>query len=93
MLFSKDSLQLVDAKTDWSLSMSDHAAIEIGLKFKEDKLVSKSKITRLDPSLLKDREEKEKIIVEVEAMLNEMGDGWNPHLKLEYLKMCIRTVV
>ena len=22
-----------------------------------------------------------------------MPDGWNPHLKLEYLKMCIRTIV
>ena len=26
-------------------------------------------------------------------MLALSGDGWNPHLKLEYAKMCIRTVV
>ena len=93
ILFSKAFLEINAVSTNWSLSMSDHAAIELTLSQKGVATQGRSKITRLDPSLLKIPECKEKIVEEFETMFAHAGNGWNPHLKLEYAKMCIRTVV
>ena len=93
VLLSRSTLVVDGWSTNWSLSMSDHAAIELSLSLNGETKHSKSKITRLDPSLLKNSECKEKIVEGFETMLANAGIGWNPHLKLEYAKMCIRTVV
>ena len=93
ILLSNTSLKVKNVSTNWSLSMSDHAAIELTLTVNGEIATNKSKITRLDPSLLKNPDCKAKIIENFESMLALSGDGWNPHLKLEYAKMCIRTVV
>ena len=48
---------------------------------------------RLDPSLAKDKQASIDIVSGVEGMMKEVPDSWNPHSKLEFLKVCIRTVV
>ena len=67
----------------------EHIA-DLGLKEVDDG--GKSKITRLDPSILKNVEGKAKFITEFETMYSCIGEGWNAHLRLEYAKMCIRTI-
>ena len=75
------------------LSLSDHAAIELDLKVKALEAVQKSKIARLDPSLLENEAIKTSSISEFEELQSQAGESWNPHSKLEYSKMFIRTVV
>ena len=93
MAFSGDTLTLLSKKVNWSLSMSDHAAVEVAFDYKTTKQQTKSKVTRLDPSLLKIPAVKDGIERELRQMLGLMSPDWNPHLKLEYSKMCLRTVV
>ena len=93
MSFSGNTLTLVSKRADWSLSMSDHAAVIASYNYKLAHQQSKSKITRLDPDLLKAPAVKESIELELRDLIGVMPVDWNPHLKLEYSKMCLRTVV
>ena len=92
VLYSDFTLETTNVKTEWGISNSDHAAIKVGFKLKEVESKGRSKITRLDPSLLKNDLTKVRFIEEFEEMYAGIGEGWNPHLKLEFAKMCIRTV-
>ena len=74
------------------MSMSDHAAVKVCLNGKTSNKSKRSRITRLDPSLLQG-EEAETIKTEIYAMIKDAPAQWDPHLKLEYAKMCIRTVM
>lgn len=88
-----NALNVYKVTTDWALSMSDHAAVEAYLKPINVPIINKSKMVRLDPTIISNSTIKTRIESELERMLNEMGEGWNPHLKLEYCKMCFRTIV
>ena len=70
ILFSKHSQAITGVVTNWSLSMSDHAAIELSLKTKGELNINRSKITRLDPSLLNNQEVKAKIVTEFEKLFS-----------------------
>ena len=80
------------AKTNWALSFSDHAAVEASFVLKTAEPVARTRIARLDPSLIKTAENK----IDLENRFNElwrMAEAeWDPHTKLEYAKMCVRTV-
>ena len=93
IMFSKRTLETTVTEVNWSLSYSDHAAVESNFRYVNSKIRSRSKITRLDPSLAKETWSK----VEIEQKFNEMfataGGSWDPHMKLEFAKVCIRTVV
>ena len=93
ILFTNETVSVVQKKVNWSLSMSDHGAVEANFIFNAAKNASRSKITRLDPALLKNPETREAISSEFREMLSILDPTWNPHLKLEYAKMCLRTVV
>ena len=93
VLYSRDTIELVDIKANWSYSFSDHAAVRAKYKIKNKNTLRRSKITRLDPSLAKCPQYKTLIESGFNTMLETMPTYWNPHLKLEFAKMCIRTVV
>ena len=92
VLYNKEKLELTMAKANWSLSFSDHAAVELVFKIKGEEPTVKTRVTRLDPYLVKNSETR----FELERGFNEMWEqaqeGWDPHTRLEYAKMCIRTV-
>ena len=88
---SKEYFKLITARTDWAVSLSDHAAIVITLGVVSTTASTKTRITRLDPSLL-DGPDKERIIEEINRMLEGVPASWDPHQRLEFLKVCIRTV-
>ena len=92
ILYSEDKFDIVNKATNWSLSMSDHAAIEVSLSLKNVEAAPRSKITRLNPFLISNEECRNMLISKVEELLNDCNNDWNPHMKLEYTKMCIRTV-
>ena len=92
ILFNKGQIAVNSINVNWSLSFSDHAAIEVGFKIVHKETRLRSKIARLDPSLMKEPGCKQRIIDEVNEMYGRHMPTWNPHLKLEYAKVCIRTV-
>ena len=86
VLHSGESLSL-------KFSFSDHAAVVTSFKPADKKHLSRSKITRLDPSLATSPHFKMLTEQGVNSMIESAPPDWNPHLWLEFTKMCTRTVV
>ena len=84
---------MLECKSNWSLSFSDHAAIKASFDLATETKIPRSRIVRLDPTLAKDPNLKVEIIEGVEEMMATVPSHWNPHMKLEFLKVTIRTVV
>ena len=93
ILFSNLYVKPNDVRDVWSLSYSDHAAVEASFSFVNRKVKPRTRITRLDPSLAKSEWARDKIERDFNEMFATMPGDWNPHAKLEFAKMCIRTVV
>ena len=93
ILFNKESLKVCTKRTNWALSFSDHAAVEASFELNANKPKTRTRIRRLDATLIKLPDCKEAIEKGYHEMMDKMPDNWNPHLKLEYAKMCLRTVV
>ena len=92
IFYSSNLLKNLESKTDWSLSFSDHAAVVACLNFCDSEPSEKSRIIRLDPSLIKTSVEKVELEKKFDEMWRHMDRTWDPHTKLEYAKLCIRTV-
>ena len=92
IMFPSDQFKLVSLKTNWALSCSDHAAVETSFMKGERMFPLKSRITRIDPYLAKDPWAKQKVIEGYNEMMGTMPADWDPHKKLEFAKLCIRTV-
>ena len=92
ILYPPDKFLLAKLKVNWSLSYSDHAALETSFTQIGKKDTPKSRITRLDPHLAKDPWTRERVINEYNEMISTMPTNWDPHKKLEFAKLCIRTV-
>ena len=56
-------------------------AVEVGFTYKTAAPKIRSKITRLDPSLVKDEETKGRLIRDVSEMFTTHSASWTPHLK------------
>ena len=94
ILYRSEVLILKDTEVDWSLGFSDHAAVKVNFLHATSKTKrNKARLPRLDPTLLKDERIKNKIGEELQGMMAMSIEDWNPHLKLEYAKMCLRTIV
>ena len=87
------NLKICEKAANWSLSCSDHASVEVSFKVATDRSAKRSRITRLDPSLAKDPSAREAIISGYHEMVSTAQGNWDPHTKLDFAKMCIRTVV
>ena len=91
ILYYAERFKLNETKENWSLSSSDHAAVESGFSIKEPQNKPRQKIPRIDPSLAKSPETSATLFQEVSEMFRNIPQGWDPHMKLEFLKVCIRT--
>jgi hypothetical protein len=72
--------------------MSDHAAVEIVVAL-EQRVNKGPGITKLNIKLLEDPKIAAQIGMEIEEMMTQTSETWNPHMKLEFLKVAIRTVI
>ena len=66
-LFNANLVEVEFLNVNWSLGFSDHAAIEIGFKKLAKESKQRSKIPRLDPSLIKDASIRQKITEELQS--------------------------
>ena len=92
IVFSPRALKLVSASPNWSLSFSDHAAVEASFEWNGVPAPRRIKIPRLDPSLAKTNETRMSLENGFREMISTMPMEWDPHMKLEFAKMAIRTV-
>ena len=91
VLFTKDRYKVLNKSSDWSLSLSDHAAVTASLQINTNNLSKSSQISRLDPRLLLDPEGRTHLDERFRELAGQAMDGWSPHVRLEFFKMCIRT--
>ena len=85
-------LDVVNIHADWTLTSSDHAAVIVNLK--RPKTQRKfCKITRIDTSFMNNIKLRHKFSTEIDIRMEQLRDtNMNPHSKLEYLKMSIRSI-
>ena len=80
------------AEYDWSFEASDHAAVKV--EFKLPKTPDQGPgIPKVNISILDNPKLVEQIGREIKTMLDQTDESWNPHLKLEFLKVAIRTTI
>ena len=85
------SLELKYSKTDWSISLSDHAAVITGFQMPNKPLTRYFNAPRVNPELIQKQETRDLFINHFTELYNQKSETWNAHLVLEYTKMCIRT--
>jgi hypothetical protein len=91
ILISKHLLSVVKRyDTLWGIDRSDHAAIELIVDINLDKGAG---MYRPDTSFLDNPSLADDFRNEFTEQLNEISDDWDPHLRLEYIKMSIRTLL
>ena len=77
--------------TDWTYTESDHAAVivHLSIKYKQDK----ERIVRVDTRFMQSTELKHTYLRKIRDNMNQLGEtNMDPHQKLEFLKMSIRSV-
>jgi hypothetical protein len=79
------------AETDWAFESSDHAAVII--KIISEDTIKGPGIIKVNTEILDDDHAAKQIGEEIEAMMEQIDESWNPHTSLEFLKMSIRTVI
>ena len=90
VLYNNTRLILTTMFTDWSISVSDHAAVFAKFHYSINQ-AAKSHIARLDPTLLKDEESRSVLDSNFKDLFDQRLAHWSPHQSLEYAKLCIRT--
>ena len=90
ILFANNQLRLISKATDWSLSVSDHAAVIANFELLTNR-PSIRMTCRLDPKILLDADGRRILDEAFRELVMQVAPSWNPHVRLEYFKMCIRT--
>ena len=93
ILFSEDTLKQIECTSNWSLSFSDHAAVEATFNYADESPILRLRIVRIDPNQAKDPKSNKAITEGKTEMTAGVLDSRNPHLKLRFLKVCIQMVV
>jgi hypothetical protein len=79
------------AKNDWAFESSNHAAVQINFHFDERPKKGPG-IVKVTTRIPEDPNIVQQIRTEIEDMMKRADESWNPSMKLELLKMTIRTV-
>ncbi len=82
--------KLVQTKVDWCFDRSDHAALFNYFLFDSEPARGPG-ITKLNVKLLDDNNYSEQIRQNLVELLDQIPKAWNPHTKLEFTKVAIRT--
>jgi hypothetical protein len=90
---SKDlSTRIKKAKIEWAFEKSDHAAVKITL-VQESEPRRGPGITKVNTRILEDPKVAADVEKEIEEMMKQTDNTWNPHAKLEFLKVAIRSTI
>ena len=92
IIYSNSKIKCENVTDNWALSFSDHAAIEANFSYIGRAARIRSKIPRIDPTIVRSPELAQQLTEGVNEMMREVPVHWDPHKKLEFLKVSIRTV-
>ena len=81
---------IVSAELDWAFDKSDHAAVIVSLKTNND-LVSGPGPTKVNTKVLEDLTRANQIGIEIHELMKQVKEHWNPHQRLEFMKVAIRS--
>jgi hypothetical protein len=82
---------ITKASYDWSFETSDHAAVRIDFTLDETTIKGPG-IIKVNTKILEDPIVVKQIENELRIILDQSSPDWNPHMKLEFLKVAIRSV-
>jgi hypothetical protein len=83
--------KITGASVDWAFESSDHASVKIDFTFEEEPKRGPG-IVKVNTKILDDPVVALQIGVEIEEMMSQTDDSWNPPARLEFLKVTIRSV-
>ena len=75
------------AEVDWTNVDSDHAWVQIWLD------ICKKAPFKINGSLLEDPVKLTQAKAQIDTMMQQIDPTWNPHQKLEFSKLCVRTTL
>ena len=82
---------ITKASYDWSFESSDHAAVRIDFSLDETPIKGPG-IIKVNTRILENPKVVKQIEKEISSMMEQAQPDWNPHTKLEFLKVTIRSV-
>jgi hypothetical protein len=93
IFISSDNVQRIKSSTtDWCFDKSDHAAVTVEL-FKEDQIMKGPGLPKINTRILDDTKIVQQVAEEIDQMMSQTDETWNPHNRLEFLKVAIRSVI
>jgi exonuclease III len=84
--------KISNVETDWAFEQSDHASVTVEINIDQEIKVGPG-LTRINSIILEDPVILERVRRELKEMLNQIPQNWNPHDKLEFMKVAIRSVI
>ena len=85
------SNKIISSDVDWAFERSDHAAVRTRISMLSE-IQKGPGIVKVNVDILSDRYKREQISKEIEIMIKQIPTHWNGHMKLEFLKMSIRSI-
>jgi len=82
---------IINANVDWAFETSDHAAVKIKIKV-ENIEVKGPGIAKVNAKIFDSIDTVKKIEKELLDAINQTDESWNPHAKLEFMKVMIRSI-
>jgi exonuclease III len=92
ILYRLDSVYDEKLETDWTFVNSDHCLLMVTLSSVRA-CSSQSRVVSLPTYILENVEATQQIKDKMTEMTSFSNDDWEPRVRLEYLKMCLRTIV
>jgi len=92
IMFRLDTEYVENLETDWTFTTSDHCLLKLSLNPAREN-PTQSRVVSLPTYLLENEEAVKMMKDKMTEMVVDSMDYWEPKMKLEYLKMCLRTVV
>jgi exonuclease III len=91
-VFATSSLlqRITKAEIDWAFETSDHAAVKVGFLMDEPEIGPG--ITKINTRILEDKNVEAQIGLEIEQMMKQADENWDPHMTLEFMKVVVRSV-
>jgi exonuclease III len=91
-IFASSTLlqRITKAETDWAFEASDHAAVKVSFLIEEPE--KGPGIRKVNTRILEDKNVENQIGIELEEMMRQTDENWNPHTTLEFMKVAIRSI-
>jgi hypothetical protein len=82
---------IIDSEIKWNFEKSDHAVVQVRFDLPNDPEQGRG-IVKINMKIIEDKVEYKRIESEISEQLSQIPEDWDPHQKLEFMKMTIRSI-